>query len=162
MLQYYLFNLVLEKQIIYLCTIISLYSCLVEKKGRNQSHTEMAFATDSLQSDRQYLSCQLQSSNKGWRESWRKRREWKAGGGIDKWEKNVLFLFHELMKKDKTRYKAEYSALCYGQITESSHAYNAHIWERNGEKHVGIANQYILDHLLNTMFIWGNISLCSD
>lgn len=31
--------------------------------------------------------------------------------------------------------------------------------EKNGEKQVGIANQYILDHLLNTIFICRNISL---
>lgn len=52
--QCYLFNSVLRGTNNTLCTTISLFS-RSEKKGGNQSHTEMAFATDSLQSDTQYL-----------------------------------------------------------------------------------------------------------
>lgn len=137
MLQYYIFNFVLEKQMIYLCIIISLYSCLGKKKRKKpKSHWNgICYRFPAIRQTIPFLSApelQQKMERVMKKESKRgKRREWKAGEGIDKWEKNVLFLFHELMKKDKTRYKAEYSALCYGQITESSHAHNAHIWERN-------------------------------
>lgn len=102
-------------------------------------------------------SCQLHSSNKRWGELWWKRGKegrWRVWGGIDKWGKMYCSCFTSWWKKTRqgTRQTARHSAMVKLQraTMHKMHTFGG----KNCEKQVGIANQYILDHLLNTLFIW--------
>lgn len=62
--------------------------------------------------------------------------------------KNALFLFYELMKKHETRYKADSGTVkLQGADRHKMHTSG----DKNGEKQVGIANQYVSDHLLKAI-----------
>lgn len=89
----------------------------------------------------------------------RKRAEKKEEGGVEALinEEKCIVPVLWADEKDETRYKADSATVkLQGADMHKMHTSG----DKNGEKQVGIANQYISDYLLNA--VWKNMSLHSE
>lgn len=132
------------------------------KGGRNQSHTEIA--TDFLQSDTQYLPVSSTAATKdgGSYEEWELERG-KRGSveGVGEPLINEKKCIVPVSWADENRQDKVQGRLL-GTLLQRAAMHKMHIsGERNGGKQVGMANQYILDHVPDTVFICRSVSLCS-
>lgn len=105
----------------------------------NQTHNTFAVSCTAATKDGgSYDGWEVQRG--GWGGAW-------GEGGADKWEKNLSFLFRELMKTDKTRYKVDDCGErpCIKRTNPGRET----------------VDQCILDHVLDSVFICRSVSLCS-
>lgn len=147
-----------------ICATISLFSCCEKRKGKKPKSHWDCYRFPAIRHT--IPSCQLRGCNKRWRELWRMRaREGGKGerggcGGsplINEKKCIVPVSWADENRQDKVQGRL------LGTPLQRAAMHKMHIsGEKNGGKQVGMANRYISDHVLNTVFICGSVSRYSS